>query len=111
MLGNASCVISFRHFGKEIIASKLPIESKSDELVDQLHDRIYQKFIEPFDAVDNGVNQYPKEIEPAYARPYDIFAQIDDLNPNWNESEVNPNVKHIFRLMLIVFPGKIRRGR
>ena len=75
-------------------------ESQTEELVDQLHDRIYQKFIEPFDAVDNGVNQYPKEIEPAYARPYDIFAQIDDLNPNWNESEANPNVKKHILLKL-----------
>lgn len=69
----------------------------SDEaLLEELHDRIYRKFIEPFDAVDNGVNQYPSDIEPAYVRPYDIFAQIEDLNPSWNEeTSINPDARFL----------------
>lgn len=52
---------------------------------------MYRKFIEPFDAVDNGVNQYPTDILPAYARPYDIFSQIDALNPGWNQESLSPD--------------------
>lgn len=61
----------------------------------EIYDRLYRKFIEPFDAVDNGVNQYPTEIEPAYARPWDIFSQIEALNPGWNEEGVSPDSRFL----------------
>lgn len=82
-----------RHYGEAIIASHLGADASDEALVRELHERLYQKFVEPFDAVDNGVNQYPPETQPAYARPYDIFAQIDDLNPSWNEKGVDPDVR------------------
>jgi len=74
-----------RHFGQQIIRRALAKET-TDELVAELHDRLYRKFVEPFDGVDNGVSQYPADLEPAYAKPYDIFTQVDELNPGWNES-------------------------
>lgn len=80
----SSAGLVYKHFGPEIIRQELA-GTADDALVAELHDRLYRKFIEPFDAVDNGVNQYPGDIEPAYARPYDIFAQVDALNPSWNE--------------------------
>lgn len=60
-------------------------------LIEEIHDKLYEKFIEPFDAVDNGVNQYPQEVKPAYSRPYDIFSMIEALNPSWNEASVDAN--------------------
>lgn len=63
-------------------------ESAADEaLVTEIYERLYRKFIEPFDAIDNGVNQYPGDLEPAYSRPYDVSAMVDDLNPSWNEDQ------------------------
>ncbi len=50
---------------------------------------MYKKFIEPFDAVDNGINQYPSDLTPAYCKPYDIFTQVESLNPAWNEEGVS----------------------
>lgn len=111
----SSAGLVYKHFGRRIIASAVAAElhaettgrlekavaaelqapttgQPEEALVAEIHERLYRKFVEPFDAVDNGVNQYPSELTPAYARPYDIFAQIDDLNPSWNET-IDPDAR------------------
>lgn len=89
----SSAGLVYKHFGQQIIQQELGSGHNDESLVTELHDRLYRKFIEPFDAVDNGVNQYPGDIEPAYARPFDIFAQVDSLNPSWNEEGVSTDAR------------------
>lgn len=78
----SSAGLIYRHFGADIISQTLadPVEGKL------IYDKIYQRFIETFDAVDNGVERCSlKECCSRYAKPHDIFAMVSDLNPEWNE--------------------------
>jgi uncharacterized UPF0160 family protein len=44
-----------------------------------------QEFIEAIDGVDNGVTQYPSDIEPKYRNSTDLSSRIRALNPWWNQ--------------------------
>ncbi len=74
----SGCGLIFKHFGKEIIRNALVDVFKSDtslskyqkEISDKdvttIMNSVYEYFVEQIDAVDNGINQYPKDIKPAY---------------------------------------------
>ena len=53
----SSAGLVFMHLGKAIIAQQTQLQESSDE-VKQLHEKIYDDFIEAFDANDNGVSAY-----------------------------------------------------
>lgn len=62
-------------------------------IVEGVYQRHYKNFIEPFDAHDNGIARYASNavpiaryssnLVPLYAKPYDIFDMVSDLNPSW----------------------------
>lgn len=83
----------YKHFGKEIIRSRQSSSSNivlSDAQVDALYEHVYESFVEPFDAHDNGISAYPSDIKPAYARPFDIFSHVDLFNLPWNAPVSTP---------------------
>lgn len=47
-----------------------------------------QNFIEPIDAIDNGISQYDPALglEPKYKNRTDLSSRVGWLNPEWNES-------------------------
>ena len=65
-----------------MIAAKLSV-NVDVPLVDRVHQRLYKNFIEPFDAQDNGISRYSPDAVAGYAKPYDIFDMVADLNPSW----------------------------
>jgi len=79
-----------RHFAKTIFTERYP--QLKDLAVDHLYRKLYDDFIEPFDAHDNGISAYPSDVKPAFRRPWDIFAQVSVLNPAWNEPEASADV-------------------
>ena len=44
-----------------------------------------QEFIEAIDGVDNGISQYPNDIQPKYRSRTDLSSRVGWLNPAWNE--------------------------
>ena len=81
----SSAGLVYKHFGKEIIASRKP--GLGPELLDTVHDYIYAHFVEAFDAHDNGISAYPPDVKPRFHSPMDIFWQINLLNTKWNAKD------------------------
>jgi uncharacterized UPF0160 family protein len=95
-------ISSFRHFGREIISSQLQLTA-DDPKVESLWLKLYrvffplllcvqgplftefQEFIEALDGVDNGISQYPNDIQPKYRNRTDLSSRVGWLNPAWNE--------------------------
>lgn len=44
-----------------------------------------QEFIEAIDGIDNGVSQYPTDIQPLYKSRTDLSSRVSHLNPAWNQ--------------------------
>ncbi|OCH96187.1 GAMM1 protein [Obba rivulosa] len=80
----SSAGLVYKHFGKEIIASRLHV-SVDDPKVETLWLKLYQEFIEAIDAIDNGISQYPTDLQPRYRLRTDVSARVGYLNPAWNE--------------------------
>jgi len=91
----------FRHFGKEVIGNRTKL-SKEDSKVNILWLKLYkvcrlrfvgepqstfepQEFIEAIDGIDNGIMQYPSDIEPMYRNNTDLSKRVGALNPWWNQ--------------------------
>jgi uncharacterized UPF0160 family protein len=81
----SSAGLVYKHFAKEIIANSLPHGNEQED-VELLFEKLYEVFVEPFDAHDNGISAYPPNLQPRFHRPWDIFAQVNALNPAWNET-------------------------
>ena len=45
-----------------------------------------QEFIEGIDGIDNGISQYPNDIQPKYRNRTDLSSRVGWLNPAWNET-------------------------
>ena len=55
---------------------------------------IIQELIEAFDAIDNGISAYPSTEKPTYRMSnVSIFSKISRLNPQWNEPNIDPDVR------------------
>ncbi|GBE77911.1 GAMM1 protein [Sparassis latifolia] len=81
----SSAGLVYKHFGQEIIASRLLAEV-DDPKVETLWLKLYKDFIEAIDGIDNGVSQYPVELLPKYRSRTDVSSRVGHLNPAWNES-------------------------
>lgn len=53
--------------------------------------RMFQEFVEAIDGIDNGINQYGKEVKALYRSRTDLSSRVGHLNPAWNEPS-NPEV-------------------
>lgn len=88
----SSAGLVYKHFGKEVIShrTKLPRE---DPKVDLLWLKLYKEFIEAIDGIDNGVMQYPGDIEPKYRNNTDLSSRVRALNPWWNQPVVSQDTR------------------
>ncbi|KAI5955656.1 hypothetical protein KGF54_001158 [Candida jiufengensis] len=82
----SSAGLIYKHFGKDIIQEVLNLSS-GDKNVDLLYDKIYKEFIESLDANDNGINNYPKDVDQKFnEKNITLPSMVAKLNPRWNES-------------------------
>lgn len=92
----------YKHFGQEIIRNALEdlfatnkIKDQSlkasitDEAVSHLTLKLYDGFFVTIDAIDNGIDQYPKEVEPKYRFYHtDLASRIGRSNPTpWDQCD------------------------
>ncbi|KAI0067691.1 metal-dependent protein hydrolase [Artomyces pyxidatus] len=80
----SSAGLVYKHFGREIVANRFQL-SLNDPKVDTLWLKLYKEFIEAIDGIDNGVSQYPKDVDPKYRNRTDLSSRVGWLNPAWNE--------------------------
>ncbi|OBZ78890.1 hypothetical protein A0H81_01168 [Grifola frondosa] len=80
----SSAGLVYKHFGKDIIAGRLQL-LLDDAKVDTLWLKMYKEFVEAIDGIDNGISQYPTDIEPVYRGRTDVSSRVGHLNPAWNE--------------------------
>ncbi|KAI5961209.1 uncharacterized protein KGF55_004134 [Candida pseudojiufengensis] len=82
----SSAGLIYKHFGKDIIQEVLNLQS-NDSNVELLYDKVYKEFIESLDANDNGISNYPKDIESKFnEKNITLPAMVAKFNPRWNES-------------------------
>lgn len=93
----SSAGLIYKHFAREIIANQVSTE----EDVNLLYRKLYDTFVEPFDAHDNGISAYPDEIKARFHRPWDLFSQVNILNPAWNETGVNSDERFVEAVSLV----------
>lgn len=80
----SSAGLVYKHFGKEVIANKTQLPA-DDPKVTTLWLKVYKQFIEAIDGIDNGINQYPSDIQPKYKSSTDLSSRVASLNPVWNQ--------------------------
>lgn len=85
----SSAGLVYKHFGKEVIACRTKL-SPEDPKVDLLWLKMYKEFIEAIDGIDNGVMQYPRDIQPKYFNNTDLSSRVRALNPWWNQPVDSP---------------------
>ncbi|KAK6457888.1 metal-dependent protein hydrolase [Scheffersomyces xylosifermentans] len=86
----SSAGLVYKHFGKEIIQHVLKLnEEKDSKNIDLLYNKIYKEFIESLDANDNGISNYPTEVEATKKftdKNITLPSIVSRLNPSWNQN-------------------------
>eukprot|EP01089_Gocevia_fonbrunei_P020400 TRINITY_DN7605_c0_g1_i1.p1 TRINITY_DN7605_c0_g1~~TRINITY_DN7605_c0_g1_i1.p1 ORF type:complete len:363 (-),score=76.31 TRINITY_DN7605_c0_g1_i1:53-1057(-) len=83
----SSAGLIYKHFGHKIM--KGLIGDVSDEILNLFYETIYTRFVEPLDAIDNGINQYDTTLAPRYTINTDLSSRVKHLNSNWNDKDQN----------------------
>lgn len=78
----SSAGLVYYHFGKEITSILLKTDVQ-DPLVEILFVKVYEKFIEEVDAIDNGISTH--DTEGRYTINTNFSRRIGAFNPQWNE--------------------------
>jgi len=84
----SSAGLVYKHFGQGIIANRLNT-AVDDPKVKYVWLKVYRDFVEALDAIDNGISQYPTDIQPRYRSRTDLSNRVGGLNPRWNEPTSN----------------------
>ena len=99
----SSAGLVYAYYGKAVI-SQLTGIAKDSPKMDLLYEKVsahlhnliiimyvevYEKFVEEFDGIDNGVNQY--EGEAKYSINSTISSRVGALNPRWNDEDKSEN--------------------
>ena len=88
----------YKHYGKEIVKRAIDYLMEKKEVPESLKPRITDSDIEgiyhncyrglfvTLDAIDNGIERYPKEVKARYDYyKTDLASRVGRLNPNWWE--------------------------
>ena len=90
----SSAGLIWKYFGKEIminILKKINLFETNKKYLDKMYKKIYVDFIMGVDAIDNGIDQYDKEIKPKYQLAGEFNMRISRLNPEWNLENIDVN--------------------
>eukprot|EP00088_Acartia_fossae_P014697 TRINITY_DN1789_c0_g2_i2.p1 TRINITY_DN1789_c0_g2~~TRINITY_DN1789_c0_g2_i2.p1 ORF type:complete len:333 (+),score=41.60 TRINITY_DN1789_c0_g2_i2:42-1040(+) len=94
----SSAGLVYFHFGKEIL-STLEEKDTQDPLVETLFTKLYEKFIQEVDGIDNGIETH--DSEGRYTINTNFSSRIGNFNPAWNEeSDDNDQMKRFEKAMV-----------
>ncbi|KAJ3040056.1 hypothetical protein HDV00_011505 [Rhizophlyctis rosea] len=84
----SSAGLVYKHFGRQVVARVLRW-TLEDPNLETVFLKVYEDFVLAFDAIDNGVSQYPSDLKPKYRDGTSIASRVGKLNPWWNEENVD----------------------
>ena len=90
----SSAGLVWKYLGNEILINILKymnLYEKNKKYLKEIHKKIYIDFINGVDAIDNGINQYDKDIKPKYKLAGEFNSRISRLNPEWNMKNIDVN--------------------
>ena len=90
----SSAGLIWKYLGKEILISvlkSLNLYEQNKEHIEEIFKYIYLDFIMGVDGIDNGIDQYDKDIKPKYKLTGCFSDRISRLNPEWNVENVDVN--------------------
>jgi len=105
----SSAGLVYKHYGRQVV-SKL-VGSVSEDDLEKIYQKTYKGFIEAIDGIDNGVSQFPKDLEPAYISRTDLSSRVGHLNPMWNEdaSDADSRFQQAMELAGTEFVSSVNR--
>jgi len=80
----SSAGLIYAYYGKAVL-SQLTGLAQDNPKLELIFEKVYEGFVEEFDGIDNGVNQY--EGEPKYKITSLIGSRVGRLNPKWNDED------------------------
>jgi len=85
----SSAGLVYKHHGREVLAREAPgLDEQAREAV---YWKLYARFVEALDAIDNGVEQYEAAGPARYRMTTDLSSRVAALNPAWNEADARPD--------------------
>jgi len=94
----SSCGLVYKYFGKEAVKNILAEWKIVDEkCVEYTYSKVYEDLIMTIDAMDNGINQYPFNIDPRYRINTHLGSRVSRCNPAWNAENGNEMVNIGFK--------------
>jgi uncharacterized UPF0160 family protein len=81
----SSAGLVYKHFGRDILKEVFISETISEFDYEKCYQRLYAKFIEHIDAIDNGVSVSDGQIK--YDVSSTLSRRVGFLNPSWNEEQ------------------------
>jgi uncharacterized UPF0160 family protein len=73
----------FSHLPAPLLKKTQDIFNKNPQNFDLVFEKIYKNLILGMDGIDNGVPQYPANVEPSYRTTGTLDARVSRLNPSW----------------------------
>lgn len=107
----SSAGLIYKHFGREVLKNLIQENILNDlenydvcidlneKFIEEIYYKLYDIFIQTVDAIDNGVEIYPKDafgekpIEPQYSVHDSLTLKISRLNPSWTEKKRDENAQ------------------
>lgn len=75
----SSAGLIYKHFGLRLLRECFGLDELEAQVV---YLRVYERFVEAFDGVDNGVERFEQELgEARYCKMLDVADIVNDLNP------------------------------
>ena len=90
----SSAGLIWKYLGIEIIINilkSIDLFEQNEKYLEKMYKKIYLDFIMCVDAIDNGIDQYDKDIKPKYKLEGEFNGRISRLNPEWNLENVDVN--------------------
>jgi len=81
----SSAGLVYKFFGKDVLSTIAAAcgVTLSSELVELLHTKVYEGFVEHVDGIDNGIDAFTGDKN--YSVTTHLSARVGHLNPAWNE--------------------------
>lgn len=86
----SSAGLIYKCFGYEIIRHVIAQQISTDfvmdnEMMEFIHEKMYVKFIEEIDAIDNGISAIDSHMPIKYRISTTLANRVSHMNPSWNE--------------------------
>jgi len=101
----SSAGLVYAYYGKAVISSITGIPKESPDMT-VLYEKMYAKFVEEYDGIDNGVNQF--DGEPRYHITSTVSARVGRCNPRWNEDQTPAAERAGFEKAMQIVESELR---